>query len=108
MTIWLIILGGLLSVLYGVVTVKQLMAADAGSERMQEISGAVAEGAQAYLKRQYLPSAWRASSIFVVLGLLLGLESRHRLPDRRRAFGRCGFHRHERFRARQCPYSTTR
>ena len=51
--IWLVIIGGLLSVIYGVVTYQQVMAADAGSQRMQEISGAVAEGAQAYLKRQY-------------------------------------------------------
>ena len=43
MIIALIILCGLLSLVYGVVTVKELMAADAGSARMQEISDAVAE-----------------------------------------------------------------
>ena len=53
MMLFVIIIIGLLSIVYGVNTVKELMAADAGSARMQEIAGAIAEGAQAYLKRQY-------------------------------------------------------
>jgi K(+)-stimulated pyrophosphate-energized sodium pump len=71
MAIWLIIIGGLLSVVYGGVTVRQLMAADAGSARMQEIAGAIAEGAQAYLKRQYTTIAAVGLVIFIGLGLLL-------------------------------------
>ncbi len=70
--LWLIILGGLLSIVYGVVTIMQVMASDAGSARMQEISGAVAEGAQAYLKRQYTTIGLVGIVIFVGLGLLLG------------------------------------
>jgi len=72
MSIWLIILGGLLSVVYGVVTISKLMAADAGNARMQEIAGAVAEGAQAYLKRQYLTIAVVGAVIFVGIWALLG------------------------------------
>ena len=53
MLLGLIIICGLLSVVYGVYTVNSVMSADAGTQRMQEISGAVREGAQAYLKRQY-------------------------------------------------------
>ncbi|MGA8601557.1 MAG: sodium/proton-translocating pyrophosphatase, partial [Beijerinckiaceae bacterium] len=71
MAIWLIIIGGLLSVVYGGVTVSQLMRADAGSARMQEIAGAIAEGAQAYLKRQYTTIAGVGVVIFIGLGLLL-------------------------------------
>ncbi|MEA2760158.1 MAG: K(+)-stimulated pyrophosphate-energized sodium pump [Methylobacteriaceae bacterium] len=71
MAIWLIIIGGLLSVVYGGVTVGQLMRADAGSARMQEIAGAIAEGAQAYLKRQYTTIAGVGLVIFIGLGLLL-------------------------------------
>ena len=52
-TLWLIVLGGALSIVYGIFTTRSLMAADAGTARMQEISAAVREGAQAYLKRQY-------------------------------------------------------
>ncbi|NDA47887.1 MAG: sodium-translocating pyrophosphatase, partial [Alphaproteobacteria bacterium] len=73
-SIWLIILGGLLSVVYGAVTASALMKADAGSQRMQEISDAVAEGAQAYLKRQYTAISIVGVVIFVLLGYLLGKE----------------------------------
>jgi K(+)-stimulated pyrophosphate-energized sodium pump len=72
--IWLVILGGLLSVAYGVVTSMRLIAADAGSARMQEIAGAIAEGAQAYLKRQYLTIGGAGIVIFIVLGLLLSWQ----------------------------------
>ncbi len=67
----LIILSGVLALVYGGVTVSQLMAADAGSQKMQEISGAVAEGAQAYLKRQYTTIAGVGVVVFIGLGLLL-------------------------------------
>ncbi len=72
--IWLVILGGLLSVVYGGVTISQLMAADTGSKRMQEISDAVAEGAQAYLKRQYLTIGMVGVVIFLLVVWLLGVK----------------------------------
>jgi len=72
MAIWLIILGGLLSIVYGVVTIQKVMAADAGSARMQEISAAIAEGAQAYLRRQYATIAAVGVVICILLGFLLG------------------------------------
>ena len=68
----LIILGGLLSLVYGAFTVSSLMAADAGTKRMQEIAGAVAEGAQAYLRRQYLTIGVVGVVILVILTFLLG------------------------------------
>jgi K(+)-stimulated pyrophosphate-energized sodium pump len=71
MLLGLIILCGLLSIVYGVYTVSSLMAADAGSQRMQEISGAVREGAQAYLQRQYTTIAGVGVVVFIGLGLLL-------------------------------------
>ena len=40
MLLGLIIVCGLLSIVYGVYTINSLMSADAGSQRMQEISGA--------------------------------------------------------------------
>jgi K(+)-stimulated pyrophosphate-energized sodium pump len=71
MIMGLIGLSGVLALVYGGVTVSQLMAADAGSQKMQEISGAVAEGAQAYLKRQYTTIAGVGVVVFIGLGLLL-------------------------------------
>ena len=68
----LIIIGGLLSVVYGAFTIKQLMAADAGNARMQEIAQAIAEGAQAYLRRQYLTISYVGVALFVIIGFLLG------------------------------------
>ena len=70
--IWLIILGGLLALVYGGVTISQLVAADAGSAKMREIAGAIAEGAQAYLKRQYTWIAIVGIVIFVAIFFLLG------------------------------------
>ena len=45
--LWAIVIAGALSIVYGIVTTRGLMAADAGSARMQEISAAVREGAPA-------------------------------------------------------------
>ncbi|HRJ68966.1 MAG TPA: sodium-translocating pyrophosphatase [Beijerinckiaceae bacterium] len=71
--LWIVILLGALSIVYAVVTINQVMASDAGNQRMQEISGAVAEGAQAYLNRQYTTIAVVGAVIFVGAWLLLGL-----------------------------------
>jgi K(+)-stimulated pyrophosphate-energized sodium pump len=72
MVLFLTIVFGLLSVVYGVMTSRELLAADPGSARMQEISGAVAEGAQAYLKRQYTTIAYVGGAIFLLLVVLFG------------------------------------
>ncbi len=72
MVLFLTIVFGLTSVAYGVKTSQELLAADPGSQRMQEISGAVAEGAQAYLDRQYRTIGIVGAVIFVLLVILLG------------------------------------
>ncbi len=67
-----IIILGALSIVYGIWAYTDVMRRDAGSQRMQEISGAVAEGAQAYLKRQYITIGMVGAVLFVGLWLLLG------------------------------------
>jgi K(+)-stimulated pyrophosphate-energized sodium pump len=63
---------GVLALLYGWVTSRQVLAADAGSARMQEISGAVQEGAAAYLNRQYTTIAIVGVIILAILWVTLG------------------------------------
>ncbi len=66
---------GLLALSYGVWASRTILAASAGSERMQQISAAVQEGARAYLNRQYTTIALVGAGIFVILSLLLGLHA---------------------------------
>jgi K(+)-stimulated pyrophosphate-energized sodium pump len=71
-TLWVIVGCGVLAVLYGIWATRSVLGADAGSARMQEISAAVREGAQAYLKRQYSAIALVGAVIFVIVGFTLG------------------------------------
>ena len=72
--LWAIVIAGALSIVYGIVTTRGLMAADAGSARMQEISAAVREGASAYLRRQYTTIAIVGVVIVVLAWWLLGVS----------------------------------
>ena len=69
----LVILAGLLAVAYGVVQTAALLRAPAGNAKMQEIAAAIQEGAQAYLRRQYITIAGVGVVILVLLGVTLGL-----------------------------------
>ena len=71
-TLWLIILCGVLAILYAIWATTAVMRANPGSEKMQEISAAVREGAQAYLRRQYTTIAIVGVVIFFIVGYFLG------------------------------------
>ena len=68
----IVIACGVLALLYGLVASRQVLAADAGNARMQEIGNAIQEGARAYLNRQYLTIGAVGVVILVLLGLALG------------------------------------
>ena len=73
MTGVIIILCGILSLAYGAYAIRSVLSAPAGTDRMQEIAGAVQEGAAAYLKRQYTTIAIVGAVVCVLLGLRLGV-----------------------------------
>src|SRR3954449_7521888 len=70
--LWLIVACGALSIVYAIWATSSVLSADAGNPRMQEISAAVREGAQAYLKRQYTTIGIVGVVIFVIVGYFLG------------------------------------
>lgn len=72
--LWGVIGCGVLSILYGVWAIRSVLAADPGNERMQEIAGAIQEGAQAYLSRQYRTISIVGIAIFVLLTFLLSWQ----------------------------------
>jgi K(+)-stimulated pyrophosphate-energized sodium pump len=75
LTLWLLvaIALGALSIVYGVMTSKDVLGRDAGSARMQEIAQAIQEGAQAYLKRQYITIGIVGAVLFVLVAWRLGI-----------------------------------
>lgn len=78
----LVIACGLFSVVYAVFATRSVLGADQGNARMQQIAGAIREGAQAYLTRQYTTiaivgllvflAAWYLLSMTAAIGFLIG------------------------------------
>ena len=63
------------AVVYGLLITQRLLAKSPGNEQMQEISGAVQEGASAYLKRQYTIIAGVGAVLAVLLIPLQNVET---------------------------------
>ena len=70
---YLIIASGFLSILYGYVVGKQILSLSPGNSKMQEIAGAIQEGARAYLNRQYKTISIVGVIILVLITYFLGI-----------------------------------
>jgi len=72
--LWLVIASGFMAILYGLFTARSILAASPGNERMQEIAGAIQEGAGAFLNRQYTTIAIVGAVVFFIVMFLLGWQ----------------------------------
>ena len=73
--VWFAIACGVVAILYGIWASRAVLAMSAGTERMQEISAAVQEGAAAYLNRQYRAIAMVGIVIAIILFFVLNWPS---------------------------------
>ena len=64
-----------IALLYGVVTIKWIMALPTGNDRMRAIAAAVQEGAQAYLNRQYTTIGIVGAILLVAIFVSLGWQT---------------------------------
>ena len=81
-SLWFALVCALAALLYGIFSVKWILAQPDGNERMREISGAVQEGASAYLNRQYstisivgvviFAAMWFWLEIYTAIGFAIG------------------------------------
>ncbi len=72
-TLFLIIAAGILAILYGYITGRQILTSSSGNKKMQEIASAIQEGARAYLNRQYKTIAIVGIIILVIITYALGV-----------------------------------
>ncbi len=62
---------GVIAVLYGIITSRQVLAMSAGNQRMMEVAAAIQEGAGAYLRRQYTAITFVGVVVAIVIWVFL-------------------------------------
>ena len=69
--LWAALTASVTAIVVGIIFSLGILKESDGNERMQEIAGAIQEGATAYLNRQYLTIGIVGAVIFILLGLSL-------------------------------------
>ncbi len=69
--LWMALTASVVAISCGIIFALVILKKPAGSEKMQEIAGAIQEGANAFLNRQYLTISIVGVLIFLVLGFAL-------------------------------------
>jgi K(+)-stimulated pyrophosphate-energized sodium pump len=69
---WMIPIVGVATVLFAAFLAWDVLKRDAGTPKMQEISGMIFEGAMAFLRRQYQTIAMLSIFVAVAIGLIVG------------------------------------
>ncbi|OGI65711.1 sodium-translocating pyrophosphatase [Candidatus Nomurabacteria bacterium RIFCSPLOWO2_01_FULL_41_21] len=69
------IVSSAVAIVYGLVLARLILKKNAGNEKMQSIASAIAEGAKAYLNRQYKTIFVIAIILFIIIWLGVGLTS---------------------------------
>ncbi len=73
--VWLVPAGGIAAILFALYLIRDVLGRDKGTPAMQDIADRIVEGANAFLKRQYITIAGLALVAAIGLGVLLAFLS---------------------------------